>query len=125
MKKAINSSVAPAPIGPYSQAILANDMLFISGQIPINPFNGELLKGDIAEQTKQVMTNLLAILHEAGMDFSNVVKTSIFLSNMDTFAKVNEVYATFFKENPPARETVQAARLPRDADVEISLIALA
>jgi 2-iminobutanoate/2-iminopropanoate deaminase len=124
MKKVINSAEAPAPIGPYSQAILVNGMLFVSGQVPINPVSGELLKGDIAEQTKQVMSNLLAILKAADMDFSNVVKTSIFLSDMGNFGIVNEVYATYFKENPPARETIQAARLPKDADVEISLIAV-
>ena len=124
MNTAIKSNKAPAPIGPYSQGILANGMLFVSGQIPTNPATGELVTGDIAGQTKQVMLNLHAILTEAGMDFTNVVKTSIFLSDMNNFAKVNEVYATYFTENPPARETVQAARLPKDAGVEISLIAV-
>ncbi len=124
MKKVINSKNAPAPIGPYSQGILKKGMLFVSGQIPTNPSTGQLVTGDIAEQTKQVMLNLQAILTEARMNFSDVVKTSIFLSDMENFAKVNEVYATYFQGNPPARETIQAARLPKDVGVEISLIAV-
>jgi 2-iminobutanoate/2-iminopropanoate deaminase len=124
MKKAIISKNAPAPIGPYSQGILANGTLFVSGQIPTNPSTGELNKGDIADQTKQVMSNLHAILKEAGMDFSNVIKTSIFLSDLGNFDEVNEVYGTYFKEIPPARECIQAAKLPRNADVEISVIAI-
>jgi len=124
MKQVINSKKAPAPIGPYSQGILTNGMLFVSGQIPTDPLTGELLQGDIKKQTKQVMSNLLAILTEAGMDFLNVVKTSIFLSDLGNFNVVNEVYATYFKDNPPARECIQAAKLPRNADVEISVIAV-
>lgn len=123
MKTIIQTVNTPAPIGPYSQAVLANGMLFVSGQIPINPETGELLKGDIAVQTKQVMANILAILKQAGMDFSNVVKTSIFLADLADFNKVNEVYANYFSGNPPARECIQAARLPKDANVEISVIA--
>jgi 2-iminobutanoate/2-iminopropanoate deaminase len=124
MKKAINVSGAPKAIGPYSQAILTNGMLFVSGQIPIDPSTGELLKGDIQEQTHRVMANILAILKDVEMDFSNVVKASIFLSDMENFQKVNEVYATYFNENPPARECIQAARLPRSVDIEISVIAV-
>ena len=124
MKKAINVSGAPKVIGPYSQAILANGMLFVSGQIPIYPSTGDLVKGDIQAQTHQVMANIFAILKDVEMDFSNVVKTSIFLSDMENFQKVNEVYATYFGENPPARETIQAARLPKSVDIEISVIAV-
>jgi len=124
MKKAINVSGAPKAIGPYSQAILSSGMLFVSGQIPFDPSTGELVKGDIQEQTKRVMANILAILKDVEMDFSNVVKASIFLSDMENFQKVNEVYATYFSENPPARECIQAARLPRNVDIEISVIAV-
>jgi len=123
MKKVINTSNAPKALGPYSQGIMVNGMLFVSGQIPINPSTNELLKGDIQEQTRQIMVNILAILKEADMNFSNVVKTSIFLSDMNNFGKVNEVYGTYFKENPPARECMQASRLPKNADIEISVIA--
>ncbi|NTW33382.1 MAG: RidA family protein [Bacteroidetes bacterium] len=123
MKKAINISGAPKPIAPYSQGILCNGFLFVSGQIPLSPFTGELITGDIQEQTKQVMENVLTILKEAGMDFSNVVKASIFLSDMNNFAKVNDVYGTYFNEVPPARECVQVACLPKNVDIEISVIA--
>ncbi len=123
-KKAISISGAPKPIGPYSQGIMVNGMLFVSGQIPVNPYTGEILKGDIQKQTKQVMTNILAILKEAGMNFSNVVKASIFLSDMNNFQKVNEVYASYFNEDPPARECIQAVRLPKNVDIEISVIAV-
>ena len=124
MKKAINISDAPKPIGPYSQGIMVNGMLFVSGQIPVNPYTGEILKGDIQTQTKQVMTNVLAILKEAGMNFSNVVKTSIFLSDINNFEKANDAYASYFNEDPPARECIQAARLPKNVDIEISVIAV-
>jgi len=124
MKKAINISNAPKPIGPYSQGMLVNGMLFVSGQIPLDPFSGELLKDDIQAQTKQVMANILAILKEADMDFSDIVKASIFLSDMNNFEKVNEVYASYFKVDPPARECIQAARLPKSVDIEISVIAV-
>ncbi|HNW99118.1 MAG TPA: RidA family protein [Bacteroidales bacterium] len=123
MKKSINTNYAPKALGPYSQAIEVNGMLFVSGQIPINPASGQLLTGDICEQTKQVMTNIGAILKEAGMDFSNVVKASIFLSDLSNFEKVNETYAKYFSENPPARECVQVAKLPKNTDIEISVIA--
>lgn len=123
MKKIIITNEAPAPIGPYNQAVQAGDMLFISGQIAINPENGQLLAGDISIETYQVMANLKAILKEAGMDFSNVVKTSIFLSDMAHFTQVNEIYLKYFDEDFPARETVAVLGLPRNVNVEISMIA--
>ncbi|MEH6513186.1 RidA family protein [Maribacter arcticus] len=125
MKKIINTSNAPAPIGPYNQAILSNDTLYISGQIPLNPKNGELVSGDIKKETKQSMENLKAILTEAEMTFENVVKSSIFLSDMKQFTEVNEVYASYFNaETAPARETVEVANLPKFVNVEISMIAV-
>lgn len=123
MKKAVNISDAPKPIGPYSQAMLVNGMLFISMQIPVNSLTGEILNADIGEQTKLVMTNIGAVLKEAGMNFSDLVKTSIFLSDMNDFAKVNEVYASYFNDAPPARECVEVARLPKNAGIGISVIA--
>jgi len=125
MKKAIKTDKAPAPIGPYNQAIMAGNTLFVSGQIPLNPTSGELVKGDVKEQTQRVMENLKAILTEAGLDFSHVVKCSIFISDMKDFPKINEVYGGYFTETPPARETVQVAGLPLGVDVEISCIAIA
>lgn len=125
MKKAIKTDKAPAPIGPYNQGVMAGNTLYVSGQIPLNPANGELVKGDVKEQTQMVMENLKAILREAGMDFSNVVKCSIFISDMKDFPKINEVYGGYFTETPPARETVQVAGLPLGVDVEISCIAVA
>ena len=125
MKKIINTSNAPAPIGPYNQAILSNGTLYISGQIPLNPKNGELVSGDIKKETKQCMENLKAILTEAEMTFENVVKSSIFLSDMKQFTEVNEVYASYFNaETAPARETVEVANLPKFVNVEISMIAV-
>ncbi len=123
MKKIIITNEAPAPIGPYNQAVQAGDILFISGQIAINPENGQLLAGDISIETYQVMANLKAILKEAGMDFSNVVKTSIFLSDMAHFTQVNEIYQKYFDGDFPARETVAVLGLPRNVNVEISMIA--
>lgn len=123
MKSIIKTNNAPAPIGPYNQAILTGNMLFISGQIAINPENGHLLVGDIEVETHQVMNNLKAILTEAGMNFSNVVKTSIFLSDMSHFAQVNEIYHTYFDGDYPARETVAVLGLPKSVNVEISMIA--
>ena len=122
-KQIINTSGAPAPIGPYNQAVRAGDFLFVSGQIPIDPATGELVETGIQDETERVMKNLAAILKEAGMDFSNVVKSSIFLTDMKQFAQVNEVYAKYFTENEPARETVQVAALPKFVNVEISVIA--
>ncbi|MFO7719881.1 MAG: RidA family protein [Gillisia sp.] len=125
MKKIINTSNAPAPIGPYNQAILSGNMLYISGQIAINPETNELVTRTIVDETKQVMENLNAILKEAGMDFENVIKTSIFISDMNNFAQINEVYGEYFnQETAPARETVEVANLPKFVNVEISAIAV-
>ncbi len=123
MKTIINTPNAPAPIGPYSQAVKAGNLLFVSGQIAIDPASGELTNTDIDSETRQVMKNISAILKEAGMNFSSIVKTSIFLKDMNDFAKVNTIYGEYFSENPPARETVQVSRLPKDVNVEISVIA--
>ena len=120
----INTPDAPAPIGPYNQSVLAGNLLFISGQICINPKTGELINGDIKEETTQVMKNLQAILHEAGMQFNRVVKTTIFLTDMKQFAEVNEVYGSFFNGDFPARETVEVSALPKFVNVEISMIAM-
>lgn len=125
MKKIINTPNAPAPIGPYNQAILTGNTLYISGQIPINSATGNLVEGDIKAETKQSMENLKAILTEAGMTFEHVVKASIFLSDMNQFSHVNEVYASYFDaETAPARETVEVANLPKFVNVEISMIAV-
>ena len=125
MKKIINTIHAPAPIGPYNQATLSNGTLYISGQIPLNPTTGELVSGDIKKETQQSMENLKAILTEAEMTFENVVKSSIFLSDMNEFAQVNEIYASYFDaETAPARETVEVANLPKFVNVEISMIAV-
>ena len=123
-KKIINTPKAPAPVGPYNQAVMANDMLFISGQISIVPETGEMITHDISAETQQVMKNLSEILSEAGMNFENVVKTSIFLNDMGNFGAVNEIYASFFTNDPPARETVAVRGLPKDVNVEISCIAM-
>lgn len=123
MKNIIHTEEAPAAIGPYSQACLVNGTLYISGQIPVDPATGKLVEG-IDKETHQVMKNLEAILRKAGMDFSNAVKTTIFLKNMDDFAIVNEIYASYFDNGQyPARETVQVSCLPKNVDVEISMIA--
>lgn len=122
-KKIIKTDAAPAPIGPYNQAVQVGNMLFVSGQIALDPKDGSLFQGDIAQETEIVMSNLKGILTAAGMDFSNIVKTSIFLMDMGQFATVNEVYARYFSDNYPARETVQVAGLPRGVQVEISVIA--
>ena len=126
MKKIINTENAPAPIGPYNQAVLSGNTLYISGQIPIDPKTGELVEGDIAKETEQCMKNLKAILTEAGMNFDHVVKYSIFISDMNQFAEINTVYAKYFNaETAPARETVEVANLPKFVNVEISMIAVA
>jgi len=122
-KTIINTSEAPSPIGPYSQAVRTGNMLFISGQIALVPGTETIINNSIAEETHQVMKNLLAVLKESGADFSNVVKTSIFLSSMEHFATVNEVYGTYFSSQFPARETVSVKGLPRNVNVEISMIA--
>jgi 2-iminobutanoate/2-iminopropanoate deaminase len=122
-KKIINTSKAPAPIGPYSQAVQSGSMLFVSGQVAINPATGNVEAEDISAETQQVMSNLSAILHEAQMDFNNVVKTTIFLSDMSLFTAMNEEYAKHFSGDYPARETVAVKGLPKNVNVEISVIA--
>jgi len=125
MKKIINTPKAPAPIGPYNQAILSGNTLFTSGQIALDPGTGELVMDDIKTETKQVMENLKAVLEAAECTFDHVVKSSIFISNMDDFSQINEVYGSYFNEaSAPARETVQVARLPKNVNVEISMIAV-
>ncbi|MEI8116135.1 MAG: RidA family protein [Flavobacteriia bacterium] len=124
MKKAIQIPNAPAPVGPYSQAILAGGMLFVSGQIPLNPSTGQLEINSIEEATHRVMKNIEALLSEAGLSFENVVKTSIFLKDLSDFQAVNGIYASYCQGVPPARETVEVARLPLDVNIEISCIAL-
>lgn len=125
MKKIINTPHAPAPIGPYSQAILSGNTLYTSGQIPIDPKTGALVMENITVETTQVMKNLKAVLTEAGMTFENVIKASIFISDMDNFGAINKVYGAYFDATTaPARETVQVARLPKDVNVEISVIAV-
>lgn len=120
----IKTNSAPAPIGPYNQAVLAGDMLFISGQICIDPATGEMKNKDLQEETHQVMHNLKAILREAGMNFGNVVKTTIFITDMNRFAEINEVYGKYFDGDFPARETVQVSALPKFVNVEISMTAV-
>lgn len=124
MKKQIQISGAPAPVGPYSQAIMTENTLYVSGQIPLVPSTGQLITGSIEEATHQVMKNIIALVEEAGLSVENIVKCSIFLKSMDDFSKMNDVYASYFKNIPPARETVQVAKLPLDVSVEISCIAV-
>ena len=124
MKTVINTGSAPAPIGPYSQAIEANGLIFVSGQVAIEPSTGELVLDDIKAETTKVMENIKAILSEAGIDFSHIVKTTIFLKDMASFAQVNEVYGSYFTEKFPARETVAVAGLPKNVNVEISVTAV-
>lgn len=124
-REAVSTPNAPKAIGPYSQAIKANGFVFVSGQVAFDPATGNLITGGIEQQTEQVMKNLSAILQAAGSGWDKVVKTSVFLKNMSEFAQMNEVYAKFFKSAPPARSTVEVARLPRDVSVEIDVIALA
>ncbi len=123
-KQIIQSNKVPAPIGPYSQAVIANGFLFASGQIAFDPSTGELVLSSIEAETKQVMENIKAILDEAKINFDHVVKTSIFLSSMDLFASVNQVYGSYFKSDFPARETVAVKTLPRNVNVEISITAV-
>ena len=124
MKKVISTKNAPAAIGPYSQAILSNNTLYCSGQIAINPTTGNLIMDNITAETNQVIQNILAVLTSADMDFSNVVKCSIFMKDMNDYAAINEVYAKSFGGNPPAREAVQVSVLPKNVNVEISVIAV-
>lgn len=123
MKTIINTDRAPVPIGPYSQAVKAAGLVFVSGQIAINPENSQLVTGSIANETRQVLQNLEAVLQEAGCTFADIVKTTIFLSDMAHFAEVNEIYGSYFEKDFPARETVAAAGLPKNVNVEISVIA--
>ena len=125
MKEAISSPGAPKAIGPYSQAVRAGQLLFVSGQVPLDPATGQMVEGDIAAQTRRVFDNLAAVLQAGGRSFADVVRTTVFLADMNDFATVNEVYGTYFTEPYPARATVQVARLPKDARVEIDVIARA
>jgi 2-iminobutanoate/2-iminopropanoate deaminase len=122
-KQIVNTANAPAPIGPYNQAVKAGGLLFISGQVALKPGTSDIINSSISAETEQVMKNLKAILNEAGLDFSNVIKTTIFLSDMNLFTSINEVYGKFFASGFPARETVAVKGLPKNANVEISMIA--
>jgi 2-iminobutanoate/2-iminopropanoate deaminase len=124
MKTIITSKNAPAPIGPYSHAVLKANMLFVSGQVAKHPATGELILGDVKSETKQVMENIRGILTDAGMDFTHICKTTIFLTDMNNFASVNEVYGSYFTGDYPARETVQVSKLPLNVNVEISVTAI-
>lgn len=124
MKKVIETANAPAAIGPYSQAVVHNGLAFLSGQIPLDPATGELVKGDVAVQTERVLKNIEGLLEACGSSINNVVKTTVFLKDMNEFGAMNTVYARHFAVNPPARSTVEAARLPRDVRVEIDAIAI-
>jgi 2-iminobutanoate/2-iminopropanoate deaminase len=123
MKQAVSSPDAPKAIGPYSQAVRAGQLLFVSGQVPLDPSTGQLVNGDIAAQTRRVFDNLGAVLKAGGRSFADVVRTTVFLADMNDFAAMNEVYGQYFSEPYPARATVQVARLPKDARVEIDVIA--
>ena len=123
MKQSIASPLAPKPVGPYSAALRAGQLLFVSGQVPLDPATGRMVEGDIAVQTRRVLENIGALLEAAGLSYAHVVRTTVFLADMNDFQAMNEVYATFFSEPYPARSTVQAARLPRDARIEIDVIA--
>ena len=123
MKQAVSSSDAPKAIGPYSQAVRVGQLLFVSGQVPLDPATGEMVTGDIAAQTRRVFENLGAVLKAGGRSFNDVVRTTVFLADMNDFAEVNKIYGTYFSEPYPARATVQVARLPKDARVEIDVIA--
>ena len=124
MKKVISTQKSPKAIGPYSQAILTGNTLYCSGQIAINPTTGKLVLSSISEETHQVMKNILEVLRAAEMDFSNVVKCSIFMKNMGQYSEINDVYSSYFSENPPAREAVEVSVLPKNVNVEISVIAV-
>lgn len=125
MKKIISTSEAPGAIGPYSQAVRSGSFLFCSGQIPLDPKSGQIIPGDIAAQTRRVLDNIGAVLKAEDLTFDHVVKTTIFLTNLGDFQTVNEVYGSYFKQNPPARSTIQVAALPKGANVEIEVIAIA
>lgn len=123
MKKTLSTEKAPKAIGPYSQAVIANGVAYLSGQIPLDPVSNQLVTGDITAQTERVLQNLKAVLDACGASLDSVVKTTVFLKDMGDFPKMNEVYGRYFAANPPARSTVQAARLPRDVSIEIDVIA--
>ena len=125
MKKIISTSEAPAAVGPYSQAIRFGNLVFCSGQIPLNPETGEIVPGDVNAQTRRVMENIAAVLRAERLSFGNIIKTTIFLTDMNDFQTVNELYGSYFKSDPPARSTVQVAALPKGANVEIEVIAAA
>ena len=125
MKKIISTSEAPGAIGPYSQAVRSGSFLFCSGQIPLDPKSGQIVPGDIASQTRRVLDNIGAVLKAEDLTFDHVVKTTIFLTNLDDFQTVNDVYGSYFKQDPPARSTIQVAALPKGANVEIEVIAIA
>jgi 2-iminobutanoate/2-iminopropanoate deaminase len=124
MKKIIQTEKAPKPIGPYSQGIRAENFIFLSGQIPIDPSTGEMIRGDIRQQTRQVLENMKGVLESQGLGMQDVVKVNIFLKDMGNFNEMNEVYATYFSSSPPARSTVEVAKLPRNAEIEIEAIAV-
>ena len=123
-KEVIQTDKAPKALGPYSQAIQAGNLLFLSGQIPIDPATGELVKGDIADKTRRVMENIKAVLESQGLNMEDVVKSTVFLKNINDFGRFNEVYATYFRSAPPARSTVEVSRMAKDADIEIEMIAM-
>ena len=125
MKKIISTSEAPAAVGPYSQAIRIGNFVFCSGQIPLDPKTGEIVPGDVNAQTKRVMENIAAVLRAEGLNFGNIIKTTIFLTNLVDFQTVNELYGSYFKSDPPARSTIQVAALPKGAAIEIEVIAAA
>lgn len=125
MKKIVSTTEAPAAVGPYSQAVRIGPMLFTAGQIPLDPQSGQIISQDVAEQTRRVLENLMAVLKAEQMDFSHVVKTTVFMTNLGDFQTMNEIYAGYFKDQPPARSTVQVAALPKGALVEIEVVAVA
>lgn len=125
MKKIVSTTEAPAAVGPYSQAVRIGPMLFTAGQIPLDPKSGQIVSQDVGEQTKRVLENLTAVLKAEGMDFSNIVKTTVFMTNLADFATMNDIYASYFKDAPPARSTVQVSALPKGAQVEIEVVAAA
>ncbi len=125
MKKIVSTTEAPAAVGPYSQAVRVGPMLFTAGQIPLDPKSGQIVSQDIGEQTRRVLDNLTAVLRAESMDFSNIVKTTVFMTNLGDFQTMNEIYATYFKDQPPARSTVQVSALPKGAQVEIEVVAVA